>query len=171
MGYEKYYMVSDNGMVKSLPRLCNTHHSLKMVRKEKFLKVYEHPSGYNVVTLIVEKNRKLCAVHRLVGMAFIPNPGNKPQINHIDCNRRNNHVSNLEWCTNGENQRHAVANGLHRSLMGDEHSNSKTNSTDVIKIRELHRLGDMTNREIGAKFGLTKGHIKQIVSRITWKHI
>ena len=55
----------------------------------------------------------LCfSVHRLVATAFIPNPNNLPQINHIDGNKDNNHVSNLEWCDNGYNQRHAMEHGL-----------------------------------------------------------
>ena len=64
------------------------------------------------VELWKNNKREVPFIHRLVAKAFIPNPQNKPQVNHIDGDRRNNHVDNLEWCTNGENVKHAYAHGL-----------------------------------------------------------
>ncbi len=57
-GYEKYYMVSEDGRVISLPRECPIHNNSKMLRRQKELKVYKHPSGYNVVTLIIDKKKE-----------------------------------------------------------------------------------------------------------------
>lgn len=94
-GYEKKYKVSNLGNVYS-----NKH--------KRILKPYKVRKGYLRVDLFDSKFvRKHQKVHRLVAMAFIPNPDNKPQINHIDGNSANNCVTNLEWCTNDENQKHA----------------------------------------------------------------
>ena len=94
-GYEKKYKVSNLGNVYS-----NKH--------KRILKPYKVRKGYLRVDLFGSKFvRKHQKVHRLVAMAFIPNPDNKPQINHIDGNPANNCVTNLEWCTNDENQKHA----------------------------------------------------------------
>ena len=68
--------------------------------------------GYSNVCIVVNGKRKYCLVHRLVAMTFIPNPLNKKQVNHIDGNKKNNNVTNLEWCTNQENMQHASKMGL-----------------------------------------------------------
>lgn len=68
--------------------------------------------GYYLVTLVHEGKRKNCFIHRLVATAFIDNPENKPMVNHIDGDKTNNHINNLEWCTAKENSVHAVRTGL-----------------------------------------------------------
>jgi hypothetical protein len=72
--------------------------------------------GYKRVTLCFEGRERRYAVHRLVALSFIPNAENKDQVNHIDGNKLNNCVSNLEWCSPKENIKHAVANGLFDGL-------------------------------------------------------
>lgn len=69
-------------------------------------------SGYTFVQLRKNNKTKCLSVHRLVAMAFINNPKNKPQVNHINGNKKDNNVENLEWCTQGENNAHAYRNGL-----------------------------------------------------------
>jgi hypothetical protein len=95
VGYEGIYKVSITGKVKSL-------HG-----KEKYLS-QSISKGYKVVALSKNGKAKMMKVHRLVAMAFIPNPMNKPHVNHIDSNRANAHVYNLEWCTPRENSQHAL---------------------------------------------------------------
>lgn len=70
--------------------------------KQRFLRVQRQPLGYKIVTLSKDKKKKICLVHRLIAIAFIPNPDNKPNINHIDANPANNSIENLEWCTQSE---------------------------------------------------------------------
>lgn len=78
------------------------------------LKPQKNKKGYYQVLLYKNKKPHPKRLHRLVAQAFIPNPENKPQVNHIDGNKLNNCVNNLEWCTNSENQIHAYKNGLEK---------------------------------------------------------
>lgn len=105
-GYEGKYQVSNDGEVIAL----NFHN-------QKFSKVLnqdfdKYTDGYKRVTLYKNGKRKRYSVHRLVCEAFIPNPENKPYVNHIDSNRTNNKISNLEWCTPLENTKHAKTNSF-----------------------------------------------------------
>lgn len=104
-GYEGYYQVSNLGRVKSLPRgkqwpYRQTHNN---IRKQHI------KNGYLQVNLSKGNKVKWIGVHRLVAMAFIPNPNNYPQVNHIDECRTNNVVTNLEWCTQSQNNMHGTA--------------------------------------------------------------
>lgn len=95
-------------------------------KPQRVLKPYKDRKGYLKVDLRTgDGERKIIKVHRLVALAFIPNPENKPQINHIDGNKRNNHVSNLEWVTGLENHRHKIKMGLNVVPCGDEHYTRK----------------------------------------------
>lgn len=87
VGYEGLYEVSNTGKVKSL------------FRYKKVLKPSITRNGYCIAELFKNKTGKMMSVHRLVAMAFVPNPNNLPQVNHIDENKCNNCVENLEWCS------------------------------------------------------------------------
>ena len=106
-GYEGYYEVSSLGEVRSLNKeiKANLVNNEYVNRPGRILKQKEI-KGYKTVSLCVDYEATTWRVHRLVAMAFIPNPDNKPQVNHIDGNPANNCVNNLEWCTAKENQWH-----------------------------------------------------------------
>ena len=98
-GYEGLYQVSNFGMVKSLERID----SIGRKKSSRILKLHYNSQRYLNITLFNSEGRKYFLVHRLVAQAFIPNPGNLPQINHIDEDRVNNRVDNLEWCSSKYN--------------------------------------------------------------------
>ena len=98
-GYEGLYQISNKGRVKSLYK-----------GSERILKLWDNGRGYLRVYLTKENTSKYIRVHRLVARAFIPNPENKPQVNHKDENKLNNCVENLEWSTAKENNNFGTRN-------------------------------------------------------------
>jgi hypothetical protein len=84
------------------------------------MKQQDHRDGYLKIDISINGERFGYFVHRLVAQAFVPNPDKRPQVNHIDGNKANNHVSNLEWVNNSENQAHAIKLGLKRVKVGKE---------------------------------------------------
>lgn len=104
------YMISNLGNVYSK-------------RNKIILKPYKTRKGYLRIML---SNKKRYLIHRLVAQAFIPNPENAPQVNHIDGNKQNNSVYNLEWCTQSENMQHCLKTGLKIMPKGKEVYNAKT---------------------------------------------
>ena len=109
-GYEGIYEISDTGIVRNLrsdPK--NRTYPYKILIPGKTV------GGYLFVFLSVNGKAKNRMIHRLVAETFIPNPNGLPEVNHIDGNKENNRVDNLEWCTRRDNLKHAVDNGLRYS--------------------------------------------------------
>ena len=104
--------VSDDGKIYTLDHSYLRKNGRLDNRKGKQLRPSVDKDGYERVVLTKDGIRKTYSVHKLVALAFIPNPENKTTINHIDGNKRNNNVSNLEWATEKENQNHKWKNGL-----------------------------------------------------------
>lgn len=104
-GFEGKYQISSFGRVKSLSRKCGT-----VIRKDKIINPREHTSGYQIVSLGSDYKYKNYYIHILVAKHFIDNPMSKPQVNHIDEDKKNNNMDNLEWVTRSENMTH---NKLH----------------------------------------------------------
>lgn len=102
--YEGLYQVSNYGRIKSLEREGTKRRKIN----ECILSPAKNSCGYKTVVLHKDSIRKTYTVHRLVALAFIPNPDNLPQINHLNEDKENNHVENLEWCTNQYNQNYGT---------------------------------------------------------------
>lgn len=115
--YNGLYEISSNGVVRSCNRIIQrTYKSGKVVVQPLIghnIKLSKNiKTGYLECNLCKDGLTHTKAVHRLVAETFIPNPDNKPQVNHKDGNKLNNNVDNLEWCTAAENVRHAIDNNL-----------------------------------------------------------
>lgn len=121
--YEGLYQVSNMGRVKRVARYIHSKPSRlhfngeKRWFKEKILKKYLGVMGYYRIALCKCNTQKSIRIHRIVAQTFIPNPNNKPHINHKDGNKLNNYVDNLEWVTPLENVKHAIKTGLMDSKM------------------------------------------------------
>lgn len=166
--WEGCYKISNLGRVKSLVR--------KGVTKEKILKPLKIGPNKNYFYLHVILCNKIngrvdkrISIHRLVCMAFIPNPLNKPHINHKDNNPLNNNVNNLEWCTPKENTQHAAKQKRMGKSFGEKQHSSKLKEFQVIEIRKLK--GKMSQQKIAEKYNVKQVAIGRILSGIRWKHL
>ena len=118
-GYYGLYQVSNKGRVKSMDRYLNGHLMLAKIKKACETAKRNGRQGY-LCTRIKDINGKsnCLYIHRLVAQTFIPNPQNKPTVNHKDGNKHNNCVENLEWATYSENNKHAIDTNLRPKYCG-----------------------------------------------------
>ena len=123
--YEGLYQISNLGNVKSL--------SFGNLNSEKLLKSSPTNCGYYKVQLYKNHHAKMHYVHRLVASSFIPNPNNKPQINHIDGDKSNNRALNLEWVSAKENTKHATNIGLRKPPMAGRTGANNPNSKPILQ--------------------------------------
>lgn len=159
--YERLYEVSNLGNVKSLPRNGT-------IKKAKLLRVNVKKSGYVNVVLTKNNKKKTFRLHRLVAKAFIPNPQNKPQVNHKNGIKTDNTASNLEWATSSENVRHKY------NVLG--YNNKPVNPKPVICIDTGDIYGSI--KEAERIYGKNYGAIQHAVNGKTktaynlhWKFI
>lgn len=125
-GYEGYYQISNTGRVKSLKRIILKSDGRRQFVIEKILKPWGNKDRYSQVSLKINKKRFCPLIHRLVAEAFIPNPDNKKEVNHKHGIKKDNRVSQLEWNTPSENQKHAFKKGLQINATGFDNPRSKT---------------------------------------------
>lgn len=167
-GYEGFYQISNLGRVKSLGGWCGT-----VKRKEKIRSTSFTHDGYEKVRLIHQSKDKTMRVHRLVADAFIPNPDNKDTVNHIDGNKKNNIVSNLEWVDRSEQMTHAYDLGLKTSRLGSYNSNAKLTDEEVKEIRKSYipYSKEFGTVALAKKYGVTNRVIGLIVKNKAYKNI
>lgn len=131
-GFEGIYQVSNMGNVRSLDRTVHYKNGRKRFYKGQILAPHIETLGYLSVCLLKNSKRTYVRIHRLVADAFMTNNHQKPEVNHIDGNKKNNAVSNLEYATHSENMQHAVKNGLKKRVRPVQMIDKQTGR--VIKI-------------------------------------
>ena len=161
-GYEGLYSVTIDGRVWS--------HKRKNRLKGKWLKPRKDKDGYMIISLCKDGKTKDKKIHRLIGQAYILNPENKPQINHLSGIKTDNRISNLNWTTNKENHTHARKIGLLDNLdnSGENHGNSKLTQKQVDEIRNNHRKMKYGDKPY-EKYNITRTHYYNILINKKWK--
>jgi len=173
VGYEGFYKVSNLGRVLRLKRIGTTKSWYKIKFVERYLSLKPNiVRGYVKVSLRPPNGKsKTFLVHRLVAQAFIPNPENKPQINHMNGIKNDNRVLNLEWCTQDENNKHALETGLLKTQKGERHGNAVLSSDQVLEICNLLDTTDLTRDEIASKYLVTGSTITDIHLGRKWDEL
>jgi hypothetical protein len=166
--FNQYYEVSSIGNVRSKDREIRSTFGGSYLKEGRFLKQNDNGQGYLQVMLCSNGVNKNERVHRMVALAFIPNPDGLPKVNHKDCNKRNNSYNNLEWCTQAYNVEHAIANS--RQSIGESRSNHKLDEIAVRAIKLLIREG-ATNKTIAQEFNVHSGTIHCIRIGRNWAHV
>jgi hypothetical protein len=159
--YEGYYQVSNYGNVRSLDRETISSIGAKRKHKGKVLTPFINSTGYYYVTLSNGNSRKNRRVHSLVAKAFLPNHKNRRTVNHINGNKSDNSLCNLEWATDSENHTHAFKTGL-KELCGVAKRDRKLTNTQVLEIRKLLKQSELTQKQIGEMFNVYRTTISDI---------
>lgn len=183
-GFEGIYQVSQKGRVRSLSRNYIAHYKYGDVkrslignilpfqlhfRSKKHRIKNERPYAKVVFTNRGKVTSK--TIHRLVAIAFIPNPLSLPMVLHKDDDKLNNHVSNLMWGNNSINQRMAFASGLQIPQRGSINGRSYLKKKDILKIRKMYASGNYRMKDLAPIFKTSWQNIGLITSRRNWAHI
>lgn len=162
-GYENRYRASNLGQVKRINRTTCRGKPLE----SKILTQRINHKGYFTVRLNLSDKSISISTHRLVALAFISNPDNLPQVNHIDGIKIHNFPDNLEWMTNSGNQLHAYRTGLRKLPVGELNANTSLTSQEVSQIIEEYNSGKMLP-EIAKERNINLSIIRNIIYGRSW---
>ena len=171
VGYEGVYQISNLARVKRVGYNIESPHCKyrRAYKDEMEIKQMISTNGYKKLSLCKDKIIKNQMVHRLLMIAFVPNPENKPFINHIDGNTLNNSLENLEWCTPKENVNHAINIGLINNK-GINNKNTKITEDIAKEIKRLISLGHK-KINISRELNVSAGIIYSIAYNKCWKYV
>lgn len=169
-GYEGMYQIGTQGTVISLERERGGKGNCTYYTVQREMIQATNKFGYVSVRLTNEIGvHKKIDIHRLVALNLIDNPFNKPQVNHIDGDKSNNQVDNLEWTTQAENMAHAKAMGL--MPRGESHWKSILTKKQVMVIKDLISTDMFSNIQIGTLVETSPKTISKIKTGVRWAHV
>lgn len=157
-GYEGFYQID------------STTQQIWSVRRQIYLSIHLNRKGYPTSSISVSGKWKGFIVHRLIAICFIPNPENKPQVNHKNGIKIDNRIENLEWCTCSDNLKHAFASGL-SNRKGTKHHMCTLTESQVIEIRKEFENGSPKHKDLAIKYKTSRSNIGMIKNRHNWTHI
>lgn len=168
VGYEGLYEVSNLGRVRSIDRVIFVNNKKRKLTG-KLLELKCNRGGY-LICVLSNKKTKSIRVHRVVAESFIPKIKGKLCINHLDNDRTNNNVSNLQWCTQKENIRYAYSQNRMdwERIKGEKHPQSKLNISLVKEIR--NKQGILKRIDVARLYKIDPANVSSIWNRKTWKH-
>lgn len=171
--YENVYEVSNLGRLRSKPVFVVNDSIFGdlggYIKNIKIKNQTINRDGYLTSKLCFNGKCRRLTVHRLVAKAFIPNPNKYSQVNHMDGNKFNNTLENLEWVSAAQNTKHAWETGLitNEHMLGSNHHSSKLIEEDVLDIRN----SNLTRKQLAEKYSISLSTVNDIIRRKSWKHI
>lgn len=174
-GWEGIYAITRDGRVWAYPRV-RVRGTSKLHYRGYWRKSTLTSYGYRAITLYPSGSgarstgAKRFFIHQLVARTYIPEVKGKHFVNHIDGDKQNNRVYNLEWCTYKENTHHAFKKGLRVAPKGEQHGMSKLTEQEVRTMRESYSKG-VVKAELARSYGISRGHAAKICNVEIWKHV
>ena len=168
-GFEKQYEVSNCGRVWSKRREVNAGHTTRIAGGELRKPVLNEELGYYVIMLKKGGTTKTEYVHALVATAFLGVRPSGYTVNHIDGDKTNNHVANLEWVSRSENMQHGFQNGL--IAKGEDRDQAKLTNDEVREIRERYQSEDIVQWKLADQYDVCQQLISEIVRHERWTHV
>lgn len=168
-GFEGRYEAASDGSIYSVRRVFIHESGYEQIIPEKQMTTQLTETGYYRVALTTNGRSKSYRAHRLVAAAFLPNPENLPEVNHLNADRTDNRVSNLEWCTKEQNRQHAVRLRC-EGVLGPRSASRKLNPEGVTHARRAFRDG-AAYKQIADAYGVSVETIRDAIRGKTWSAV
>ena len=170
--FAPFYLVSSEGRIRSLDRLVREHSGKERLQRGRTITA-KNTGDYLGVSLFYEGKGTRFYLHRLVAEAFLPNPENKPCVNHLNFNHHDNRATNLEWATHKENSEHSGKHGrlgCKNPIKGSNHPSARFTEAEIRELRLSWQPGDSIS-ELAQDYGVSYRALYKILGGISWKHV